>query len=462
MPGHRGKQKKKNGPLQTSISPVSTDAEDAPAAAFDDAALSDSELREAASSLSTDEVAQLKAKIAMLEGRVQTTYLDNRGGNAQKHPIWKYNSVRPISADTPTMDKPASLLPLRRAIFDWLGAYSFVLRLSGQERKLLDDTDLALHRANRKAFIEAWAPSSLTHRQHDVYTELRKHLSRSILVAHIFTKVTSEHSECATQVWDALILAFHPHSHQVVSAMVAEAASTILRGPDHNTADLAKAFRKWDAAVSSLNQSALDLPPLDARMLSTCLMVASLHASQEDSYFQAYLQLQSTLALPSATLDPHTVRTAAVNAFNAEQRKRSSETRAPESVLGFAAAATGFRRPPTGTSTPAGSCCRCPHHCVLPDGTYRIVRTPVEAHLAAVPDRGPEADVSDKTMRAYRVYKATISDHASSSADIDRATRALQEQRQDDRERALYHRMQEQEEALMAIAAARDSYDSDE
>jgi hypothetical protein len=119
MPGHRGKQKKKNGPLQTSISPVSTDAEDAPAAAFDDAALSDSELREAASSLSTDEVAQLKAKIAMLEGRVQTTYLDNRGGNAQKHPIWKYNSLRPISADTPTMDKPASLLPLRRAIFDW-------------------------------------------------------------------------------------------------------------------------------------------------------------------------------------------------------------------------------------------------------------------------------------------------------------------------------------------------------
>ena len=84
------------------------------------------------------------------------------------------------------------------------------------------------------------------------------------------------------------------------------------------------------------------------------------------------------------------------------------------------------------------------------------------AHIAAVPD--PYADISDKTMRAYRVYKATISDHASSSADIDRATRALQEQRQDayDREHALYHRMQEQQEALMAIAAARDSYDSDE
>ena len=61
-----GRKKKKNGPLHTSISPVSTDAEDAPAAAFDDAALSDSELREAASSLSTDAVAQFKAKIAFL------------------------------------------------------------------------------------------------------------------------------------------------------------------------------------------------------------------------------------------------------------------------------------------------------------------------------------------------------------------------------------------------------------
>ena len=276
MPKNKDKKKKDQPGLQTSISPVSTDAEGAPADAFDGAALSDSEHREAASGLSTDEVAQLRAKIAILESRVQTAHMDGRGATAPKLTVWRYKSMWPIPADIPTMDRPASLLPFRRAIFDWLGAHSFVLRLSGQERKMLDDTDLALLRANRKAFIEAWAPSSLTHLQHDVYSELKKHLSRSILVTHIFTQVTSEHSDCATQVWDALILAFHPHSHQVVSAMVAEAASTILRGPDHNTADPAKAFRKWDAAVSSLNQSALDLPPLDAKMLSTCLMEASL------------------------------------------------------------------------------------------------------------------------------------------------------------------------------------------
>ena len=45
--------------------------------------------------------------------------------------------------------------------------------------------------------------------------------------------------------------------------------------------------------------------------------------------------------------------------------------------------------------------------------------------------------------------------------DIERATRTLKEQRHDDRERARYYRMQEEEDAVLAIAAARD-YDFDE
>ena len=147
-------------------------------------------------------------------------------------------------------------------------------------------------------------------------------------------------------------------------------------------------------------------------------MYASLHASKEDSYYQAYMQLQAALALPSSTFDASTVRAAAVTAFHAEQRRRSSPSRAPDSVMAFAAAA-GFRRPITGTSTPAHSCCRCPHHCVLPDGTYRVVR-PVEAHLSAVPDRDPYADVSDKTLKAFKAYRAAIKDPTCSPADLAR------------------------------------------
>ena len=81
-------------------------------------------------------------------------------------------------------------------------------------------------------------------------------------------------------------------------------------------------------------------------------MVASPHASKEDSYYQAYAQLQAALASPSATFDGPTVRAAAVAAFHAEQRRRSSTSRAPDSVMAFAAS-TGFRRPTTCTSTAA-------------------------------------------------------------------------------------------------------------
>ena len=64
-----GHNTNKNGPLQPSISPVRTDAEDAPDAVSDHAALSDSELREAASSFSTAAVAPLKALI--VDGSVE-------------------------------------------------------------------------------------------------------------------------------------------------------------------------------------------------------------------------------------------------------------------------------------------------------------------------------------------------------------------------------------------------------
>jgi hypothetical protein len=86
--------------------------------------------------------------------------------------------------------------------------------------------------------------------------ELKRHLSGSILAAHIFTQVTTEHAECAARLWDALLTAFHPRSPQVVAAVIAETTVTILKGPDHDTTDPAKAFRKWDAAVGSLNQNA--------------------------------------------------------------------------------------------------------------------------------------------------------------------------------------------------------------
>ena len=76
------------------------------------------------------------------------------------------------------------------------------------------------------------------------------------------------------------------------------------------------------------------------------------------------------------------------------------------------AASTGFHRPPT-------------------------------AHLSAVPDRDPFADVSASPIKAYQAYQAAIEDPHRSCADLARLTGTLKLERQSDRERARYYRMQE-------------------
>ena len=81
------------------------------------------------------------------------------------------------------------------------------------------------------------------------------------------------------------------------------------------------------------------------------------------------------------------------------------------------------------------------------------------AHIAAVPD--PYADISDKTLQAYKAYKAAITDPPSSCADLARLTGDLQEERQADRECARSYHMPDDEAAVLAAAAGRD-YDSDD
>ena len=81
----------------------------------------------------------------MLQGQLDTARFDHRGGHdPHRRLACKHQTIRSLPPDTPPMDKPGSLLALRRAVFDWLGAYSFVLWLSEEERKMLSKTELAL------------------------------------------------------------------------------------------------------------------------------------------------------------------------------------------------------------------------------------------------------------------------------------------------------------------------------
>ena len=81
--------------------------------------------------LSPADVAHLHATIEMLSGQLAAARFDSRGPDtAHRLLTWKHGSMRGLPADRSPMDKPGSILSFRREVFDWLGAYSFVLRLS--------------------------------------------------------------------------------------------------------------------------------------------------------------------------------------------------------------------------------------------------------------------------------------------------------------------------------------------
>jgi hypothetical protein len=139
-----------------------------------------------------------------------------------------------MSSEAPALAEPKDILPFRKHIFDWLGFYSFVLRLGKEERKT---KELANHEKNQQEFRTTYTTPSYHHLQQDVYLALKRILGKSIMVSNLFNQVTTETSNCASAFWDLLLKTFPPSSPQVVAGLIAAAAGSIMRGPDHNSVD---------------------------------------------------------------------------------------------------------------------------------------------------------------------------------------------------------------------------------
>jgi hypothetical protein len=293
--------------------------------------------------------------------------------------------------------------------------------------------------ANEEEFRTTYTTSSFHLLQQDIYLALKKLLSKSIMLSNLFNQVTTETSDCACRLWDLILQGFPLRSPQVVAGLIAEAAVKIMRGPDHAVTDPTKAFADWDEAVSHLLY--LGEVTLTSEQLSAILMFASLHGSTNDLYYTAYMSLNDSLTNKSSTFNAATVRAAALTAFNAEQRRlRKHPTQSasvPATVLGFAANVVGPRRsaPATGTHSAGPGCCKCPHHCRFPDGTFRVVRaadTAVVAHVGTV----AAAPTSAKSRQALLIYHAALDDLDTPAADIAFLRQVFEAERQADVDRA--------------------------
>jgi hypothetical protein len=198
-------------------------------------------------------------------------------------------------------------------------AGSLLLGAAPRQGGTQDAHELTTHEQRYQEFCDNYTANSLHLLHYEIYMALKRLLGKSLMVSHLFNQVPTETSSCASAFWDLLLKTFPPSSPQVVAGLIAAAAGSIMRGPDHNSVDPDKAFKHWDAAVASLLQVG------DAAMtpegLGAIMMYASLHSSTKGTYYNAFMLLNESLTHGTSTFDVATVRAAAVLAFNAENRR---------------------------------------------------------------------------------------------------------------------------------------------
>ena len=152
-----------------------------------------------------DEIATLREANAGLKRRLRKYNSESTVGAATRLLIWKPQSLSPMPAHPPTVTKASDILALRKFLFDWLGYYSFGLRLGPQERKMLTSMMLATLEANEEEFRTTYTTSSL---QQDIYLVLKKLNGKSIMLSNLFNQVTTETSNCACSLWDLILQGF--------------------------------------------------------------------------------------------------------------------------------------------------------------------------------------------------------------------------------------------------------------
>jgi hypothetical protein len=324
------------------------------------------------------------------------------GAATAKLSTWKPGSLHAMSSDAPSFTEPNDVAPVRKFALEWLGYHSFVLRLSKEEHKMLTTKEIDNHERRHQEFRDTYTAPSLHQLHHDIYMALKRLLGKSIMVSNLFNQVTTETSSCASVFWDLLRKTFLPSSPQAVAGLTAAAAGN-MHGPDHSSADPEKAVKHWNAAVASLLQVG-DVVMTPERF-GAVMMYASLHGSTKDTYYNAFIRLNDSLTRGTSTFDVATVRAAAVLAFNAENRRLKKTP--PDSF----AAAVGPRRSSTvsGSHTAGPGCCKCPVHCKLPDGTFRVVRAR-DTDAAANVGTAATAPTSSESRHALQIYHAAVDD----------------------------------------------------
>ena len=135
-----------------------------------------------------DELATLRTANAALLRRLKQ---QRRTGAATKRSTWKPHSLHPMPPDTLSLLEPKDVLSVRNSVLQWLGVYSWVLRLGKAERKMLTPQELTTHEKRYQEFCDNYTVNSLHLLHYDIYMALKRLLGKSLMVSHLFHQVTT-------------------------------------------------------------------------------------------------------------------------------------------------------------------------------------------------------------------------------------------------------------------------------
>jgi len=135
-----------------------------------------------------EELATLRTQNAELLRKLQR----KTGAAAPTLSTWKPGSLHAMSYDAPSFTEPKDVLLVRKSTLDWLGYYSFVLRLGKEERKMLTSKEIVNHEKRHQEFRDTYTTPSIHQLQHDIYMALKRLLGKSIMVSNLFYQVTTE------------------------------------------------------------------------------------------------------------------------------------------------------------------------------------------------------------------------------------------------------------------------------
>ena len=209
------------------------------------------------------------------------------GGSLQ---TYLFGSLKPLPIDIPAVNSMADVYLLQSFLFNALGTRSFLLRRSREEMKLQDA-------ATKQKYLDKWtefemhhAPGSMNNLQHDYYNALSQHLRKSVLLARFADDVSSEVDNPATQLWNAVMRKYPPHSPTMKSMGYACAASQLLKGPDQD-------IYAYDRIVVNTILDLQDMLPLNSSEFTACMVYAGCSNSEEKHWRSAAQRLREKIEL---------------------------------------------------------------------------------------------------------------------------------------------------------------------